>query len=345
MPAITRVTNLDATVGGTNIANAYGARVSLGYDMSYGTCSVDVAGDFPGGNFFDDLNIFVLGEHWFSGILTQVDYRLYPKSVTLQGKGRLWFLDKTRPPDDVDPQEGLFLEDFAGAPAASDETIVAAVLGIAGLDTNGGSIGGTGRIMGTIAPEEWAWKPKESALSYVQRIDQVSAGYRTFESTGGSIFRSQVSTFPDGGADMTFQEGVDISEATNSRSYQESYQAVRVSGYAIGDFFEPRVWIAGSGSNIFTFQSGMIERRAEASEGEGMSCETMANYWLNELDRVLVKLQMTTPRNDNIGPGQVHNIQAGDRLGQSGSLWVQRVDKEYSPDGSIKQTMTYIGAG
>jgi len=54
---------------------------------------------------------------------------------------------------------------------------------------------------------------------------------------------------------------------------------------------------------------------------------------------------MTTPRNGNIGPGQVHNIQAGSRLGHSGNLWVQRVDKEYSADGKVSHTMTYVGGG
>ena len=345
MPVTIRTTNLDASVGGNNIANAFGARVSLGYDMSYGTASVDIAGDWPGGNFGDSIDIIVMGENWFSGVLVQVDYTLYPRQITAQARGRMSALEQFRPPGEINPREaGFLLDDLTGGPA-TDEAIVSTVLDLAGVSTNGGSIGGTGTTMGTVAPEEFAWKGKESALSYIQRIDQISLGYRTFESTGGTIFRSQVSTIPEGGSDFTFTEGEDIASATNTRSIQEAYNAVRVSGYDKGDFLDPRIFVAGGGDRLFELENQMIERRAESSIGEGISCEAMANYWLNELDRVLVKLRMTTPRNDNIGPGQVHNIVASSRLGQSGNLWVQRVDKEYASDGKISQTMTYVGAG
>jgi len=349
MPGIARETNLDVTIGGGNVANAFAARVSLGYDMSYGTASVDIAGDWPGGNFEDQVDIVVNGEHWYSGVLTEVSYKYYPKAVTAICRGPMWYLDMSRfesDPTATNPtaEKGLFLEDFVGGPA-SDEAIVQAVIDRVGVSTNGGSIGGTGRINGSIAPEEWAWRDGESALAYIQRIDQISLGYRTFESTGGSIFRSQVSVLPGGGADMSFQEGVDIVEAGNSRSIIDAFHAVRVSGYAVGDFLEPRVFTAGSGTRLYSVDSPMIERRAESSTGDGISCEALATYWLNELDRVFVKLSMTTPRNDNIGPGQVHNVQAGSRLQHSGDLWVQRVDKEYQPSGAIRQTMQYVGAG
>jgi len=343
MPAINRTTNLDASVGGTNLGNAFAARVSLGYDMNYGTCAVDVAGSFPGGGFYDDFDIVVNGEHWFSGILTQVDYTLYPQVVTLSGRGRLWRAEQARAEGELDPKTGLLLEELTGGPA-SDQEIVSSVLDRVGLGLAGGSIGGTGVTLGTIAPEEFAWRDTETALSYIQRIDQISLGYRTFESTGGSIFRSQISVFPDGGSDMTFTQGEDIIEAQNSRSVQEAYTAVRVTGYAVGDFLEPRVYVAGSGSNLFAFNSPMIERRDSGSTGSGQTCQAVANYFLDELSRVLVKMRMTTPRNDNIGPGQVHSVNS-DRLDHGGPLWVQRVDKEYRADGAIRQTMTYIGAG
>lgn len=344
MPGEIRSFDLNVTLGGSTIGNAYAARVSLGYDMSYGTAQVDIAGEWPGGNFWDDVNIFVDGEHWFSGILTAVDYNFYPRSISMQCRGRMWFLEQTMPPGEISQTEGYLLQDITGGPA-SDEAIVSTVLGIAGVDTNGGSIGGTGVTLGTVAPEEFSWRANESALSYVQRIDQISLGFRTFESTGGQVYRRQISTFPDSGAEMQFTEGVDITEATNNRSFQESYDAVRVSGYAVGDFLEPRVYVAGGGSHLFSFNSPMIERANEGSPGAGISCQALAEYWLGELDRVLVKMRMTTPRNGDIGPGQVHNIQAGSRLGHSGDLWVQRVDKEYAADGRVSHTMTYVGGG
>jgi len=344
LPGEIRSFDLNVTLGGSTIGNAYAARVSLGYDMSYGTAQVDIAGEWPGGNFWDDVNIFVDGEHWFSGILTAVDYNFYPRSISMQCRGRMWFLEQTMPPGEISQTEGYLLQDITGGPPI-EPPLVSTVLGIAGVDTNGGSIGGTGVTLGTVAPEEFSWRANESALSYVQRIDQISLGFRTFESTGGQVYRRQISTFPDSGAEMQFTEGVDITEATNNRSFQESYDAVRVSGYAVGDFLEPRVYVAGGGSHLFSFNSPMIERANEGSPGAGISCQALAEYWLGELDRVLVKMRMTTPRNGDIGPGQVHNIQAGSRLGHSGDLWVQRVDKEYAADGRVSHTMTYVGGG
>ena len=71
----------------------------------------------------------------------------------------------------------------------------------------------------------------------------------------------------------------------------------------------------------------------------------MAGYWLGEVNREIIKLSMSTPRNDNIGPGQIHQIDNGSRLAIPERLWVQRVDKSYSTSGAISQSMTYIGGG
>ena len=150
---------------------------------------------------------------------------------------------------------------------------------------------------------------------------------------------------------MDFTVGLDIVEGKNTRSVTEAFNAVRVSGYAVGDYLDPRVWYEeGStgvveGVQVYEFNSPMIERRANSSAGQGISCEAMAGFWLGELNREIIKLSMTTPRNDDIGPGQIHEIHNGSRLGIAERLWVQRVDKNYAANGQVSQTITYIGGG
>jgi hypothetical protein len=239
----------------------------------------------------------------------------------------------------------LLLDDLAGGPA-TDEDIVDAVLTLVGVDLLGGTIGGTGTLMGTVAPGEFTWNENETALEYIQRIDSISLGYRTFESAAGQIYRTQISSRPSGSPDFTFTEGVDIREGHSGRTVQEAYNAARVGGYAVGDFpFQG----GANPDRVFSFTSSMIERRAEISGGDGISCEAVALYWLGELNREVVRLTMVTPRADLIGPGQVHLVQAAGgaagRLGIGEKLWVQRVDVELAASGQFSQSITYIGGG
>ncbi len=80
-----------------------------------------------------------------------------------------------------------------------------------------------------------------------------------------------------------------------------------------------------------------------------MSCERMAEYWLGELNREVVKVTMTTPRSDVIGPGQIHLVQgpggSADRLGVGERLWVQTCTGEMTNSGQFSQTVSYIGGG
>lgn len=352
MPGIVRDTVLDASVGGNAINDILTARVSLGYDLAVSEAVVTCA-TFPGGGYFDSLDISMNGQSRFSGVVVSVDYSLYPRAVQLMGRGRMFFLQKYRLQGDlVDPNQGLSLLELVGSATATDQQIVSAVLDRAGVGTNGGGIGGTGSVLGLVAPEEFAWKMNESALDYIHKIDKISLGYRTFETAGGQIFRAQVNSRPGGGESLTFTEGIDIREGSASRSVQDLFTAVRVGGYSVGDYLEPRV-IYMEGSNpyggspqIFEFESEMIEYRDGADR---ISCESVAAYWLGELNREIVKLSLTTPRDDLIGPGQVHLVQgpggSADRLGTGEPLWVQRVDIEINQSGEFRQNIQYIGGG
>lgn len=364
MPGTVRALSQTVDFNGTTLTQVLGWRWSLGYDLAVGEASITLPVVSGAGTYYDDVTITVDGHDRWSGMLVQWDYSLYPRSVTMICKGRLDRARQYRLPNSIPKDKGLALADLIGTTAgATDQAIVQAVLDYIGLSTNGGSIGGTGTVMGTIAKEEFTWQTSESALDYIQKIDSISLGYRTFETAGGAIFRSQISSrpsgsFPLGDHEFEFTEGVDIREGSTNRTVQEAYNAVRVSGYAVGDYADPRVFYiaetnpfqGGSNPNrVFEFTNSMIERRANVSPGLGMSCESMCNYWLGELNREIVKVSMTTPRMDVYGPGQIHLVQgpggAPDRLGVGENFWTQRVDGTYDTNGALSHTFAYIGGG
>jgi hypothetical protein len=353
MTGTVRTTTLGVTLNGNTVTQPLSARVSIGYDLSYAEATV-VCASIPSGSYYDPLVINMNGSTRFSGVLAQKDFSLYPRAITLVGRGNLWKAAKYRLDDEtVNPETGLSLLELLGASSGTDEEIVTAVLNRVGLS---GSISGTGRTLGTIAPEEYAWRINETALDYIQRLDRICLGYRTFETLAGSIFRSQITSRPSAASSMTFEEGVDISDGGASRSVQEAFNAVRVGGYAVGDYLDPRVYYVESSNDfqgggnpnaVFTLESPMIERKDEASAGEGISCEVVADYWLHELNREIVKVTLTTPRDDDVGPGQLHTVQgpagAADRLGTGEKMWVQRVDVSIDQSGAFSQQITYIG--
>ena len=368
MPTV-RTLQHSVTFNGSTLDNVLSFRYALGYDEPVGSAQITLGGwTSPGvllqtsslGTYFDDVSISVDNIVRWSGIFLQWDYSLFPRQVTMQCKGRLEYANRFKLPIEAVRVEdkGLLLEDLTGSSSATDQAIVQAVLDYIGLSRGTVTpLGGSGRNYGTIANQEFVWAVNESALSYIQKIDGVSAGYRTFETANGVIFRTEISSRPSGSPDLTFTEGVDIKEASSSRSVQNAYNGVRIEGYSVGDYLDPRVWLEIDGNpfmdtsnpQIYSYGNPMIERRAESSTGEGMSCERMAEFWLGELNREIVTVQMTTPRSDLIGPAQIHLIQGPGgqayRIGVGEPLWVQRVEGTLDQSGAFSQTMQYIGGG
>ena len=337
MAVTVRQTTVNVTVGGSSIDYILSLRWSTGFDLQVGEASITCATN-PSGGYYDEVVISVNGIDRWRGVLVQRDFTLYPSQVTLVCRDPLYAAQAYVPPDEL--EDGLLLDDITGGPD-TDQNIVAAVLSRAGV-SNVGGIGGTSTIMGTIAPEEFTWRRSESSLSYISRIDAISLGYRTYFN-GNFVVRTPISVTA-GSSGGTFTEGVDISRASATRTILERYTAVRVGGYDVGDFEDPRVWYEpGSGdTRVFNFESKMIEQKY-SGVGDGISTEDVAAYWINELDRELVRVQMTTPRDDLILPGRLYTIQAANRLGTTNELWSQRVDGEVTQDGAVSQSIQFIG--
>lgn len=284
----------------------------------------------------------------FTGTIFQGDYLNSGPSRTLVARGPLYRVQKFR---NQEPK-GLGLLDLTQGPA-TDEAIVRAVLDRVGVSYSSGNIGGTGILRGTLAAEAYRWRYGESALDYIQRLAKASLGYRLIESIGGDIYRVQVYGRPSGAADYFFTEGIDIFEGVHTqRSTFERYQAVRVTGFDYGDGLGPVAYAVpespGSGTDVYTFSSEMIEKTlidGDPKGDDGVSCEAVVDYLFGEVDRETVKVSsLSTPRDEVIGPGNTLNVNSALTGVEGEGLWVLGVTNEVD-DVNYTQTFELIGGG
>lgn len=384
-----RSISLSATLAGAAINDVLSARCSFGMDQLVAEASL-VCATKPAGVNYDQEVIITMGAgvnnvQRFKGKVRELNYDLYPRAVALVCKGELNKAAEYENWEDAGGGGGLLISDLTGSALATDQAIVRAVLTKAGVPYSDANVGGTGVQFGAASPsgrdlgEQFMWgngtSPDleasglqigagESALSYIQRFDAVSAVYdaasagggfyRTFESLSGTVYRTLVGGRPRSTQQFTFEEGVDIFEANSQRErYLSNYFIV--SGYDDGlglggEYFSVSSSQAETdGKRPYAFSSPFIQRSNISDAGTGMAAETVANALLLDNLRETVRLTMTTPRDDLIGPGQTHLVQAAggssDRLGIGEKLWVIRVDVQIDNRGNFSQTMEYLGGG
>lgn len=373
--AIVRNPYLKVTYAGNVLAQVLNAQVSAGLDQRVMEAKVTVPTRPVIGGYLDALLIEAganigTSRPIFDGFALQFEYRLWPRSVDIIGRGQLYkaltYVNHEGSTQDGGPG-GLMLDDLTGGPA-TDQDIVQAVLTKAGVSYTGSNIGGTSTVFGTQADETFLWRVGQSALDYIDGIDKISAVvspapgfFRTFETLGGVVWRSMVGGRPRDTADATYTEGNsssggNISSGASTRSILELYNYVTVTGYDYGDGTGP-ISFTLPGSNdfqdvddphVFSFSSAMIERETDAETGSGMSCETVANALMADVNREVVRIQgLETPLDDQVGPGATLLVQAlggvPDRLGIGEKMWLQNIT--ITPVPAYKQTYTCLGGG
>jgi hypothetical protein len=243
---------------------------------------------------------------------------------------------------------GITLSELVGGPA-TDEDIAEAVLTLAGVTFNPVDIGGTGIIRGSLAPDAYTWREGESALGYLVRLSRASLGYRMIESIGGAVKRVQVYGRPQGTAQYSLNEGVDIfAGATTQYDTLGKYTAITVSGFDFGDangavkFSIPDP--APAGVEPFVYSSEMIERALDADPGGGVSAQTVAEDFVEpEVNRVSISVRgVRTPRDNLFGPGQTHQINSTLLDLSNAKLWLHTVVRECD-ERWFSQTNDYVG--
>jgi hypothetical protein len=367
-----RTVFLQAFINGAEVQNILGARVSLGFDQAVSEATIEAGEDAGGGD--DALNAPVevymgAGSNnvlRFRGLLKERQSNLYPRTVTFVARGALSLAEEYvlafSPGDPIVAAQiqkalssaginGIPVEDIVGSSGQTDGNVVYQVLArVPDLNVDPGNIDDTGTVVGKNAVAAWCWKVGQTALGYVQEIDKV-ARMRTFESIGGTIYRRRITGWPAGVPELTFTEAVDIFSGHGARTIIGLKDAVLVQGAdygtGLGAVFAS---IPEGGGTVWEhFSSALIERADPGdSISSGFTCADVATDIYAEVDRVTVRLTLTTPRDDIIGPGQTHMVRTvngePDRLLIAEPLWVQRVDVEVN-SGAFSQTITYIGGG
>jgi len=368
MTNIYRQPYLSVTVAGGTLSDVLAARVQCGYDMRVASAEVLTrslpAAAVPWGTVEVTMggNQATAGKR-FSGYFIGSEQELFEHGVRLVCKGQLQRAQTFTAQTDVD------MSSYAIDPVTyghKDEVMVSTVLyivGVSGTFPPGGEqsmagIEGTGRMMGSLIHNGFGWHTGETAISFIERLEEVTLGYRTFDAMDGTIQRKLITTVPAGSADWTFTEGVDIFRATESETILDARNQVIVNGWN-GDKTErtytahgANPWLLGaSGTPDYQWystqniSSPLIEHGDVAAPTAGVSAREVAIWKLGELNRRVERVVLTTPRDDLVQPADTVKVIAPTRLGITDSnYWVQNVDVSVDRRGQFSQVLTCLGS-
>jgi hypothetical protein len=359
--AIYRQPYVQVTVNATPLTDVLSASVSASINARVATATVEVSG-LPAGIVPWDAIVITLGASAataavrFTGYFVSAANRLYPKSTTLSCMGKLVLAERYENATQLDMSN-------AGA-GATDEVLVSTVLyycNLAGAWTPADAptamtgIGGTGKTLGTIARDRaFSWFAGASGLAFIDMLDGVCLGYRCYDTFDGTIRRTQITTIPAATGSATFTEHVDILEATETTTILEASNQVVVTGFAgmtggapisyTATGGNPYLVIAGTQRYVTSnLGSATIEKQYTASAGNGLSCEEVANWLLDERNRYREVVELTTPRDDVIQPGDTISVVAPTRLGiDARRFWVEGVRVGVDQAGAFTQSFTCL---
>jgi hypothetical protein len=349
---------LSVTVGGTDIStltSLLGATASFGWDKPVAEARIHLTSKPDGITYGDQVQIEAGRKNpavvRFVGIVRDWDYANWPRSVTLIARSELSKLEDVIPRSpDLDPDEGqpgIDLETLTGSSAgATLRQIVEAVCTYAGVPLPT-FVYDPDHVFGAPDnfPEHFTWRAKESAMAYVHRVFEATAGARLFTSGDGQHYVAQIVGRPRGEPDLSLTEGVDIlPSSTGERSIAQTRNAVRVYGADDGSGDGPLV-VEVVESNDFQSadEAYFHEVSSELIETEAYATD-IASYWLQETNRELVHARISTWRDEVQGPAQTHFV-VSPRIGINGEpMWVLSHEFESSAN-AWTVTNELVGGG
>lgn len=369
---------------------AYAASCSFGFDQRVAEATVRRTG---GGevnvNYWSPIEIRMgttpgLGAAVrFNGYVIPVDNTLFPIEGVLTCKGNLYRAQWVRNQE----EGGTVLGDpDTGTPDEQQVLTVLATCGVINGQDGGAvttaTVGGTGKALGSLfvgndsdafTPLPWMWAEGEPGLAVIERLDEISVPddasgrYRTFESLGGTVFRTKLATAPTATPDFTFTEGVDVLEARIARDPAGAANKVTVNGAPLdvgslpagvvatqtftaasvfAPYLPPGLPLAPDGHAYvgMTFSSPLIEKSEVADAGDVVACEAVAQFLLAEYNCTQDVLEFATPRDDLLGPGQTIHLDSP-RLGITAPdqhYWLQRLEITLDEQGAFTQRLTCV---
>lgn len=368
MSTTIRTPSLTVTRNGTPLSDVVSARTQHGFNMRVAEATV-VCRALPSGIMpWDEIEITVGASAGtaavrFTGYFIAPESQLYPQEVTLQCRGKLARAEVYEAPNNIDMSRySAFIAGYDVSYGSTDQTMVATILYLCRVIPGwgngpylGADIGGTGKTLGLVSKNRgFEYREGETGLSFIERLDAVCLGYRTYDTFDGTVVRTLITAVPTGAADWpTFTEGADIFRASYGKTIIEAKNKIIVNGFP-GWENETEIRKVAQGGNQFLLNtdgsqyyqvehisSAMIE--SELTGGTGLSCQEVAEWQLNELNRYSERITLTTPRDDLIAAGDIIAVYAPSRLALATTkFWVQSVDVERSRSGGFSQVLTCI---
>lgn len=373
MTTTIRTPSIVVTLDGDALTDVLSARVQLGFNLRVAEAQVTLrslpAGILPWQEVVIkmDADVSPATTVRFTGFFLNAEQQLYPHEVTLNCKGRLSRAEILEAEVNVDMSSyAAYVASLDDSYGHHDDTMAATVLQICGGVAqfavvpeewvSDATFGGTGEMLGvTSKGRGFEWREGETGLSFIERLDSVCLGYRTYDTASGTIKRAQITTIPAASSTATFTEAVDIYRATENKSIIEARNRIIVSGFPGWDG-KTEISYTAETENPFLLDSvgdpwymtmklssAMIEKENAADAGDGLSCEEVANWLLDERNAWVEKVVLTTPLDTAINPGDTITVVAPTRLGiDSRKFWVQEVDVSVDRRGAFSQVFTCL---
>lgn len=365
---------LQVTIGGVDVSQYVDSVTShLGFDVKVPTCEIKFLMAPPTVDAWQEVTFEAgLASADCAGRLRRFTGFVAPNkpgeswrnSLNLTCKGHLHLAELTKVPDDEDADlEGLPLAPDYQAPGIdlslnpdtlaewSDADMVAWVLGQAGLTSYLSDIGGTGRILGSYAFEQFWWRRGQSALDFISQLDTVCLGFRIYEDASGLIHRREVTPrvpFLDNRIDL--QEGLHVlSGCSVNRLTDHLANRVLVQGFddGSGALRHARPVSAselppGVPTRTEALSSPMLESETEG-EGIGLSCEAVSNWLADEVSEVKLEATVPTWRDDAFSPANTAYLNIAHPYVVQQSLWIRSVETSIGRRQLFKQQLGLFG--
>lgn len=372
MPTRIDARTFTVTVDGTDISDdVLSLRLRFGFDLRVSEAEVTIR-QYPVSASIDYWKALVIdcgrvgtgctgSYRRFDGYVYDLDYSLWPYAVKIIGRGPLVLAQRVKVPEDDEADGTTSLTAEYEAPGIdmslnpdteaewTDAEMVTWVLGKCGLAGRLGQIGGVGRLLGSYAFDQFVWRRGQSGLEFLESLDQIALGQRTFERLGGQIVRAQTGFFaPFSQVEATFNEGADLLEgATLNRSAKDARNRVVVQGWDDGGGAMLAVETAGHPApppgvawETEFLSSPLIELDEPAIDGYGLSCREVAQWLIGEVSHTWIEATFPTWRDDPVSPGDVVYLNSPHLGPNNQSMWVKHVEVEIDERGAFTQTLT-----
>ncbi len=270
----------------------------------------------------------------FTGFVTSFSYQLWPPARVIHCQDVLVIASQTYTPEEMD-LHGL-----------TDQQAVQQVLSGCGYNENTWQgvtdDSGTGTILADIEEAQLFWELGETALAAIQKIDEVSLGWRTYATAGGAIVRTLVDTNPNKATPMwSFGEGVDILDGSLETETIDPAQEITVEGFdgtatsSTNPADDPFNWMNNSYWIRFLFLQTV-------ARGSGtINPQDIAAYILSQVSKRILKVTFTTHLDLLFQAQEVVGI-TSEKLEIDQQFWVQSVQLHCAADGSFSQTISGI---